>query len=298
MKYRIVTGEQAKQGSDAWLAARREKFNASETPALFGLNPWKPRNALELAHLKFGDLVIEDNPAMRRGRELEGKVREMLEWEHDRVFAPVVIESLEDPRFRASMDGLTLEGDLGIEIKVSDKTYDMVKSGSIPKHYWYQVQHQLFVSGASAIIFAAYSPSQPDPLAQMTIERDDEAIAEIREKWDEFEKEFVGKELPPLEVEREDFEWSELVADYKAAKSKLEVAEERFKQAKQRLIEAAGGVKTHGFGITVTPVKQAGRIKYAAIFKDRPELLDEVDIEKYTSKPTVTYRITEEKNVQ
>ena len=60
---------------------------------------------------------------------------------------------IEDGAYSASLDGMTLAGDLVLEIKCpmrgtrSDLWQD-VSQGQVPEHYRVQVQHQLMVSGA------------------------------------------------------------------------------------------------------------------------------------------------------
>ena len=67
------------------------------------------------------------------------------------VMQPLVLEA---DGYSASPDGMTLDGDLVLEIKCplrgtrSDLWHD-VQSGQVPTHYGIQVQHQLMVSGAA-----------------------------------------------------------------------------------------------------------------------------------------------------
>jgi outer membrane protein TolC len=87
---------------------------------------------------------------MLRGTELEPAARAAYEEHTGLVMQPLVLEA---GRYSASLDGMTLEGDLVLEIKCplrgtrSDLWQD-VAAGAVPEHYVIQVQHQLMVSGA------------------------------------------------------------------------------------------------------------------------------------------------------
>jgi len=61
-----------KQGSDEWLAARRELVTATDVGALLGVNPWK--SEADVAAEKMGERVTESTLRMRIGQALEGLV--------------------------------------------------------------------------------------------------------------------------------------------------------------------------------------------------------------------------------
>jgi putative phage-type endonuclease len=104
------------QGSDAWLAHRRSLFNASETSAVLGISPWQTPYQLWL--VKTGRAETEVTAPMRRGTALEPQARLAYEEKTGLVMQPLV---LQDGRFSASLDGMTLAGDLIVEIKVPYK---------------------------------------------------------------------------------------------------------------------------------------------------------------------------------
>ena len=136
------------QGSEAWHAHRRGLRNASETPAVLGLSPWVTPYQLWL--LKTGRAEQAVNSAMQRGTALEPLARHAYEVETGLVMQPLV---LQDGLYSASLDGMTLDGDLIVEFKVPYKgqasaLWQAVEAGDVPAHYAAQIQHQLMVSGA------------------------------------------------------------------------------------------------------------------------------------------------------
>lgn len=137
------------QGSAEWHAHRRGLRNASETPAVLGLSPWVTPYQLWL--LKTGRAEPAVNAAMRNGTALEPLARHAYEVETGHVMQPLV---LQDGLYSASLDGMTLYGDLIVEIKCPYKgagsaLWQSVEGGQVPDHYAAQIQHQLMVSGAA-----------------------------------------------------------------------------------------------------------------------------------------------------
>lgn len=275
-----------KQNTPEWLEARKKSFNASETPALFEASPWIPRNPLELAHLKYGDLKIGQNKAMQAGHENEAWIREYIQAKYDIVLEPIVAAWDEDERFRASFDGIDFDGTFVVEIKYSAHTFEALKAGNVPRNYYLQVQHQLLVSEAPKAILVAAEPGTHE-LIEKEIERDEDTIKEIVERWIAFEKEYKGKELPPLVEEKSDFAWYLAAEEYKDAKMAYDKAKKWLDEAKERLIKLADGKKVRGYGIEVIPVTST-RYDYAKAKQYiPPEVLEKI------KKEVVSYRIRE-----
>src|SRR5208282_2589365 len=132
------------QGSPEWHEHRRRYRNAPETPVVLGQSPY------QLWQLKLGLTEQEVTPAMRRGSELEPLARAAYELQTGRVMQPLVVV---DGEYGSSLDGITLAGDRLLEIKCPVKGRDStlwktVEAGRLPKHYEYQVAHQLMVTRA------------------------------------------------------------------------------------------------------------------------------------------------------
>ena len=104
---------QLPQGSPEWLAYRLAKRNASESAAVLGLSPWTTPYQLWL--IKTGRLVQAVTHAMQRGTDLEPAARLAYEEQTGLVMQPQVLER---GAYSASLDGLDLDGELVLEIKV------------------------------------------------------------------------------------------------------------------------------------------------------------------------------------
>ena len=138
------------QGSPEWHEHRRLLRNASESPAVFGISPWVTPYQLWLS--KTGRAKQETTVAMRRGTAMEPEARAAYEERTGHVMQPLV---LQDGVYSASLDGITLDGGLIVEVKCpmrgrQSQLWQEVEAGQAPGHYGAQIQHQLMVSGAAA----------------------------------------------------------------------------------------------------------------------------------------------------
>lgn len=136
---------QVAQCSPEWHAYRQSRRNASESAAVLGLSPWMTPYQLWL--VKTGRTETRVTHAMQRGTDLEPLARAAYEEQTGLVMQPLVLEAGD---YSASLDGMTLEGDLVLEIKcplrgTRSHLWQDVQSGQVPTHYHIQIQHQLMV---------------------------------------------------------------------------------------------------------------------------------------------------------
>lgn len=143
------------QRSPEWHTWRRGGLSASESAIVLGRSPYA--TPWRLWALKKGKIPPEDldrSPLIRRGKEKEDPARAEFERRHGGdILLPVCAESDENPRFRASLDGLGT--DTGpVELKCPHPTtmrnvLEVGQACEAYNLYWVQVQHQLFVTGES-----------------------------------------------------------------------------------------------------------------------------------------------------
>ena len=165
------------QKSPQWHQWRLKGITATESVVIAGtspfLTPWR------LWMIKAGKMLAPDLsavPAIRFGVEHEPVARRLFEDCHDTLVLPQCGELDEDPVFRASFDGLTLDGE-PVEIKCPQEgTLLDVRTNGRASHafgmYYTQVQHQLLVCGAKRgwLVFL-----DNDHLIEFEIARDDAA---------------------------------------------------------------------------------------------------------------------------
>ena len=134
---------------DEWLALRRTGIGGSDAGAIMGVSPYK--GAFTVWADKQGKLPpLEDNEAMRQGRDLEDYVA--------RRFAEVsglkvrheysMLRSVDHPCMLADIDRRIIGERAGLECKTSrDITMARYRNGEYPMEYYCQCLHYLAVTG-------------------------------------------------------------------------------------------------------------------------------------------------------
>lgn len=276
------------QGSAEWLAHRRQLRNASETPAVLGASPWQTPYQLWL--VKTGRAEVEATEVMRRGTALEPAARHAYEIETGNVMQPLV---LQEGHYSASLDGMTLGGDLILEIKAPYKgqassLWQAVEGGEVPLHYRLQVQHQLMVSGAGMGHLWVFD-GQRGLLREIAPCRAD--FEAIRAGWEAFAPFLATDTPPPLGErdtrERKDAAWREAAQAFTQAKVMADKAAEQAEQARAALVDLARHPRETGGGVTVTRYWRAGNVDYKAV----PELKG-VDLSRYRGKAREEVRVS------
>jgi putative phage-type endonuclease len=276
------------QGSQEWLDYRRTMRNASETPAVLGISPWVTPCQLWL--IKTGRSTQAVTQAMTHGTQLEPQARAAYEAQTGHVMNPLVMQ---EGLYSASLDGITLAGDLIVEIKCpfrgrQSKLWREAREGTVPAYYAAQIQHQMMVSGASKAHLWVYVG---DEGLLLTLQRDEAAMEAIRGAWDTFGQYLDTDSPPPLSVadsvQRDDPVWGEAAAAFVAAKQAADSADEALDAARQRLVDLAMHPRETGSGVSVVKLWKAGNVDYKKV----PELRG-VDLDRYRGKGREEVRVT------
>lgn len=276
------------QGSPAWHEHRRTLRNASESPAVLGVSPWVTPYQLWLA--KTGRHLQEVNAAMQRGTALEPAARAAYEEHTGHVMQPLV---LQDGPYSASLDGITLDGGLIVEVKCpvqgqQSKLWRSVAAGIVPRHYAVQIQHQLMVSGASAAHLWVFDGQNG---VLLLVPRDDAGMEAIRDGWNQFQPYLDEDRPPPLSdadtVQRSDEAWSIAAAAYTQAKLAAQAADEALERARGVLVALARHPCEQGAGVAVTRYWKAGNVDYKKV-----PALQGADLTAYRGKAREEVRVS------
>lgn len=263
------------QGEQDWHDLRAKYYKtASRTPIVMGCSPFS--NFEKLAQeIKFGIKPFYNN-AMRLGNELEPMVRGLANEHFNDVFEPSVGLN---GGFLASLDGINLDGDTIIEIKVSETTYNDILKGKMPKHYKAQMLHQLYVFEAQKAYLVAYSPKNNAIAVSDPVFDDANWFFGMVNDWERFDAFMETYQLPD-EVVREDTEW-EIVAlklkEISDRKKELEAEEAEYKEA---LLAMSNGLKCRGFGVSVYPTTRKS-VDYKALIAE-----NHISVEPYQKEST------------
>ena len=210
---------QLTQGSAEWLDYRLTMRNASETAAVLGASPWMTPYKLWLH--KTGRASTTATVAMQHGTNLEPAARAAYEAQTGAVMQPLVVQ---DGPYSASLDGMDLDGQLIVEIKVPYKgqtsaLWNDAVVGVVPEHYNLQVQHQLMVSGATRAHLWVFDSTQG---ILLPVERNEGIIDRIKAAWEAFQP-CLDTDTPPAltdadTVQREDEAWTAAATAFAEAK--------------------------------------------------------------------------------
>ena len=183
---RILEG--INQGSPEWLAARATRFTASQAQAMMGASKYQTR--AELLREKATGITPEVTPEQQRlfdrGHAAEAGARAIAEQALGEDLYPVTAISDADDRLLASFDGITLGENIAFECKLWNESLAAdVRSGEIGPHYYWQLEHQLLVSGAEFVLFVC-SDGTPERFVSMKYCSDPERRAALIAGWDQF----------------------------------------------------------------------------------------------------------------
>jgi putative phage-type endonuclease len=276
------------QGTAEWHAHRAQSRNASETPAVMGVSPWQTPYGLWL--LRTGRKTQAVTPAMQHGTALEPSARAAYEALTGQILEPLV---LTEGDYSASLDGITLGGELILEIKCpwkgrASELWKAVAASEVPGHYWWQVQHQLMVAGAALAHLYVFDGTEG---ILLDVKPKPETWPRIHATWDEFAHCLETDTPPPLTDrdtrERTDTQWQQAAAAYIEAKRQADEAATALDSAKTALVGLASHSSEAGGGVKVTRFSKVGAIDYKKV----PELKG-VDLEQYRAAARQEVRIT------
>lgn len=170
-RYSLV---ELQQGTPEWLEWRHNGIGASDAPIVMGENPWK--SARELLREKCGPVIAsKQNTAMAKGHALEPEARTRYEERRGISVRSACIQSNEYEWLRASVDGISYDGRVVVEIKCGESVYRHTSTyQKIPDYYYGQVQHVLAITGLTSLDFWCYLPLCTEVLLCVT--RDDQYI--------------------------------------------------------------------------------------------------------------------------
>ncbi|NMQ05926.1 hypothetical protein E4Q08_11960 [Candidatus Accumulibacter phosphatis] len=278
------------QGSPEWHEHRAKYRNASETAVVMGASPWQ--TPYQLWELRTGRRQPEVNAAMARGTALEPQARAAYEALTGHVMQPLV---LADGLYSASLDGLTFDGDLILEIKCPVKgcastLWKAVADGQIPAHYDWQIEHQLMVSKATMAHLYVFDGEQQEGLL-FEVAPDPARWKLIQQGWDGFMR-CLESDTPPELTERDkvirkDEDWRLAAEAYVSLKRDADALVARLESAKDRLLELSTHPSEAGFGVSVTRFWKQGNVDYKRVSE-----LQGVNLEAYRQKGRFETRVS------
>lgn len=173
------------QGTADWFTVRAGIPTASEFQTLLREGKGGGRSVTRDNYMRklAGEILTGDpapegysNAFMERGKELEDEAREWFAFTQD--IEPQRVGFIKNGRAGCSPDSL-IGDDSGLEIKVAIPSVQIerIQKGRLPPEHIAQVQGSMWVTERQSWRFISYCPKLPPLL--LTVERDDDKIAEI-----------------------------------------------------------------------------------------------------------------------
>jgi putative phage-type endonuclease len=196
----MKVSNQLKQGSKEWLAFRGTGLGASDAPVIMGVSPWTTPFELWCYKTK---LLTPPEPhimaavAMKRGTDLEPKARELYNAKFNCNSTSINIEHPTHSFIRASLDGLSEDGKVILEIKTPGKA-DLAEAakGKVPKKYYWQLMQQLMlVPTATHLDYVTYDGDKTIYITKVERNKEDEEklLKELIKFWN-----LVESNVPPM----------------------------------------------------------------------------------------------------
>ena len=257
------------QGSPEWLLWRLQGIGASDIPVLMGLSPystpfklWKEKTSAPK------DIVMTEAFALGHAREIQ--MRAGFELVNNGDFPPACVECVDTPYLRCSLDGWSLNDQLGVEMKfVGKEYYDQegkpIEEHSIKPDHYAQMQYQMLLMDVDCWVYAKTIDGQnfktQKILKDMVMQKEALRLASIF--WH-----CVVSLIPPPYTD-EDYvpsDDAELVHEVKCLKSLLDMAgkppKKLIEEVRQRIFSLCRNVRTQVGTCKIAKLEKRKSITY------------------------------------
>jgi putative phage-type endonuclease len=271
-----------KQDTPEWLELRKKKVTATDARTLMGKNDYKTPYQLWRQKQDL-DPPEPENWAMKQGKLLEPIARAQLMEQLDIELLPVVRFSRTVDWAMASLDGLSPDGKILVEIKCPTTMREEI----VPDIYYPQLQHQLYICELDKMFYFNFFEGNT---FLIEVRRDDAYIENMLTIEKDFYECMLSFSPPKLTkkdyIERTDDEFYQAASHFKSLEFQLKDLEKKHEHARQSLILLSRNSNSRGFGVDVSKIVRKGNIDYSNVKE-----LQGVDLEPYRKKPIESWRV-------
>ena len=270
--------ERLRQNTPDWHRWRLEGIGASDAPVIMGEGIFKTPKQLWSIKTRRATESVAGWPA-RRGRELERAARRAYERKFEIQMEPLCLVHERLDWMRASLDGLSFDGSIVLEIKcpLNLRDRNAAAQGRVPSHYYSQLQHQLEVSGAEEAHYWSFD-GRVGCLVKIRPDRDH--MKRLVDAEGEFWRRVEKNHWPELDDGDLDLtanpQWRSLAVQYRKVRTQFEKLGSEERRLRALLDRLATSRRTFGCGVEVLKSFRRGAVDYAPV----PELRG-VDLERY-----------------
>lgn len=246
MQYKTINLE---QGSPQWCDFRKGKIGASMVASCVGIKG-AFHSKEQARDIILGLKEVHQNDAMKQGMEKEPLIRSEVEKLHSVSITPIVLQSLENEMFMASLDGIDKNGVI-YEFKYSQDEYDFVKKNKKPSDKYYaQVQFALYISAKEKCLFVAMD--KKEKIVECEVLRDEAYQEGLVENVKEFILDYIIDQKSDYK-ELKDTKAKNLTIEIIRLANTIKPLEEKLESLKKQLIALANGEKARCLDITIYP---------------------------------------------
>lgn len=277
---KIITLDQRSKEWHNWrngvdLPDGKPRITATAASVIMGKNPYKTPYRLWMQMTGRAEPDAE-NWAMRRGSRLEPEAVEAYTAATGNVMQPVCIEHSDFPWAAASLDGLSVFGDRGLEVKCPGKeVFEMAFRGLLPDHYYAQVQWQLYCGGGeiAEIDYWCYDGSKG--AGPVVVRSDPFYQSQMFDACKAF-RQMLIEDVPPAGSE-----WLDAARAWRNAKEAADEAKEVLEEVQKRLIQLLpdSSDKEEGGGVVVTRYSAKGGVDNDKVITALSVMLDKLKAE-------------------
>lgn len=291
------------QGTQAWRAARVGLITGSRIGGILGVSPFATRKTVlrEMVDEALGNFSDFTNEPMKWGTDHEDEAAKLYQFLYYPEGELEVVGFYTDGGFMGASPDRFVGDDGMVEIKcpwaISKNKNPEFKSieDKDMRHYYHQVQCQLYVTGREWCDFFQWTPN--GQRCQRVIKKENWFPLNrdwFRDFMTDYKTLLTASSLGgPAERVATSARWGAAVEDYRmaciteaAAKSEKEAA----KTILIGLMDDAGIDECTGDGIRVQKVSTIGSVNYAELLSDAGI---DADLDEYRKAPTVSYRVKE-----
>lgn len=274
------------QDTPEWHAFRIEGVGASEVPAVLGVCIYNTVHGIWSVKTKRSK-GFEGNSFTEHGKETEAKARARYELTAMEDVAPACAIHPTYSICRASLDGISANGKLILEIKCPkgrstiDTAMAPVPGGllpleaaklRVPAQYWPQIQYQLAVTGADLCHFYVFHEESGDT-ALVPVPPDVDYQGEIIVKVLDFWAKYVITDIPPPLTDRdvkivESPDIADICQQILARKDQLAKAD--LDKLKARAVALAGHPKMKCGNVQISTVNRNGKFSFHKLTVSTP----------------------------
>ena len=289
------------QNTERWLDWRETGIGSSDAAVIMGVSPYKTPYVLWL-EMTGRKPVDADKFAFALGHRAEPIVRDRAEQRLNEVFEPACVTSPAIPFINASLDGVTLDGETHMEIKVNkDDVHTLLqdKPYAIPKYHYWQMQHQFIAGPAAKSCLYVSAPFRedfedltPDDLRIVPVFPALPDMDLLIQKEAEFIEYLATDTMPPLVeadgVHMKSATWKRNAAEWLKLNNQINALKRKQKRSADRLKELAAQERVaRGYGVVVKNTVKKGNVQWKKV----PELAG-VDTDQYRAKSSITSSIS------